>query len=211
MSMAESGGNGTGDEGPVNAEGSLVWEVKIRLIGNRVIVRDALVLLILCPGALFLLIGIPYGLSEGLVAMLTDIGPLVLISGLIFLILLVVTLVFLQVTSRGGLPAVFVVNREGVGFAAGSSTRVANRGALAGSLLLRSPGGTGAALLAKSSEQGFIRWDQVRYIRVYSRERFILVRPGWLINPVGLYCTEENFPEVLDLIRYYKPGAVGMQ
>ena len=210
MTMAESGGNGTGDGGPVNAEGSLIWEVKIRLIGNRVIVRDALVLLILCPGALFLLIGIPYGLSEGLVATLTDIGPLVIISGLIFLILLVVTLVFLQVASRGGLPAVFVVNREGVGFAAGSSARAANRGALAGSLLLRSLGGTGAALLAKSSEQGFIRWDQVRYIRVYPRERFILVRPGWLINPVGLYCTEESFPEVLDLIRYYKPGAVGI-
>lgn len=102
------------------------------------------------------------------------------------------------------------MNREGVGFAAGSPARAANRGALAGSLLLRSFGGTGAALLAKSSEQGFIRWEQVRYIRVYSRERFILVRPGWLINPVGLYCTEENFPVVLDLIRCYKPGAVGI-
>ena len=53
MSMAESGGNGTGDERPVNAEGSLVWEVKIRLIGNRVIVRDALVLLSSVPGLFF--------------------------------------------------------------------------------------------------------------------------------------------------------------
>lgn len=211
MTIAESGEVGAGVPATASSEGSLAWEYRIRLIGNRVIVRDALLLLIICPGVLFLLIGIPYGLSEGLVATLTDIGPLVLIAGLIFLILLLVTLVFLQVASGGGLPAVYVVNREGVGFAAGSMARTANTAALAGSLLFRSVGGTGAAILAKSSEQGFIRWDQVRYIRVYPRERFILVRPRWLINPVGLYCTEENFPEVLSMIKYYHPGAGGIQ
>jgi preprotein translocase subunit SecG len=209
MSVAESGVVAAGGPRAVTTEGSIIWETKVRLIGNRVIVRDALLLLIICPGALFLLIGIPYGLSEGLVATLTDIGPLVLIAGLIFLILLVVTLVFLHVASRGGLSAVFVVNQDGVGFAAGSMTRTVNRAALAGSLLFRSLGGTGAAILAKSSERGFIRWDEVRYIRVYPRDRFILVRQKWLIYPIGLYCTEENFPVVLDLIRHYKPGAVG--
>lgn len=211
VNMAEPGGTGQGDPGTVNTDGSIVWEVQVRLIGNRVIIRDALLLLIICPGALFLLIGIPYGLSDGLVATVTDIGPLVLIAGLIFLILLVVTLVFLHVASRGGLPAVFVVNREGAGFAAGSTSRTTSRAALAGSMLLRSVGGTGAALLAKSNERGFIRWDEVRYIRVYARDRFILVRSTWLINPVGLYCTEENFLGVLDLIRRYKPEACSIR
>ena len=66
------------------------------------------------------------------------------------------------------------------------------------------PGGAGAAgagLLARSEQNVIIRWEDVRKIKVRPGRRFVLIRGGWADKPIGLYCTPENFAQVMDILR----------
>jgi hypothetical protein len=92
----------------------------------------------------------------------------------------------------------------GVGYAAGTTTAKINSVLLAGAILISSLGTTGAVLLDTSSERGFIRWNEVRTIRINPNERFIFVRPRWLIHLIRLYCTAENFLIVLVFVHRHQ-------
>ena len=69
-------------------------------------------------------------------------------------------------------------------------------------------GGTGAGLLAMSQEFNTLEWTDVRYITVFPRVRSVVFRSRYLISPVVLYCTEENFPAVLAMAKKNAPPRV---
>jgi len=76
----------------------------------------------------------------------------------------------------------------------------------AGLVLGGSVSGAGAGLIAISQEFNVLPWADVRYVSVFRSVRSVVFRTQYLIGPVVLYCTEENFPLVLAMVRRYAPS-----
>jgi hypothetical protein len=180
----------------------LNWNRKIPLITNPYLVLQC----ILIPLGIAIVIG-------GFLSLVTGSGEmlvlfLIISAGLSMLMLLI--MLVLQLVTGGGLDTEFFISDEGVAHKAGSSTRALNRASTGGSVVLGSLSGTGAGLLAMSQENSLLRWEDVRYISVYHSMRSMVFRPRYLISPVVLYCTEENFPAILVMVRKYAlPVATG--
>ena len=84
-------------------------------------------------------------------------------------------LVALAIDGFGGMRATFILTARGVRFVPGRS--------------------------AFSSRGTFMPWNEVTTIRVKASRHYVHLRGGWGDKPVGLYCTPENFREVLDVLR----------
>jgi hypothetical protein len=65
--------------------------------------------------------------------------------------------------------------------------------------------GTGAGLLVMSQENNVLLENDVRQVSVYRSVLSIDSRSKYLLSPVVLYCTEENFPVVLTMAKKYAP------
>jgi hypothetical protein len=188
-----------GDASISEPEVSLSWVRKIPLITNPYLVLQC----ILIPLGVGVLLGLIFWLITGA----QDMFVMFLILGGFLAIVFLLVMLVLQLVTGGGLTTEFFISSEGVAHKAGSTTRNLDTAATVGSVLMGSMGGTGAGMLAKSQEFNILDWDSVRYISVYPRVRSVVFRPSCLIGPVVLYCTEENFPQVLDLVRKYAPRA----
>lgn len=118
-------------------------------------------------------------------------------------------MIVLQIVERGGLPYNFIINEKGVAYQAGSAVKKLDRAATIGSAALGSLGGTGAGAIAIAQESNNLSWKEIRYAKVNSRNRAIIFRTKYLIFPVPLYCTSDNFTQVLELVQKYAPGLCG--
>jgi hypothetical protein len=174
----------------------LTWQRKIPLITNPYLVVQCIALPILAPlPVALILVAVTGGDWEIL--------PLFLIIGAALGVLMLIIMLVLQVATGGGLETEFFLSNEGVAHKAGSTTRALNRISTGGSAALGSTVGSGAGLIAVSQENNVLLWGDVRYIAVYPRVQSVVLRSKWLINPVVLYCTKENFPPVLSLVKKY--------
>ena len=126
---------------------------------------------------------------------------LFLIIGAGLSVLFLIIMLVLQIVTGGGLDTEFFISDEGVAHKAGGTTRALDRVSAVGSAVLGSLSGTGAGLLAMSQENNVLVWEDVRYVSVYRSVRSMVFRSKYLISPVVLYCTEENFPVVLALVK----------
>ena len=175
----------------------LTWERKIPLITNPWLVLQCVAI----PLGIGLVLGILFSSITGsgeMLLMFLAIG-----GGLAFLMLVI--LLILQLVTGGGLLTTFVVSSEGVACHAGSTTRNLDRIAAGGSALLGSLSGTGAGMLAVSAEDSLLTWPEIRYISLFPGVRSLVLRSKYLINPVVLYCTEENYARVLSLVKRFAP------
>jgi len=176
------------------------WKKKIPLITNPYLVLQCL------------LIPLGIGMVMGSVLSLVaggewDLLVLMLIIGAGLSVLFLIIMLVLQIVTGGGLETEFFISNEGVAHSAGRTTRTLNRVSTGGSAVLGSMSGSGAGLLAMSQENNMLAWNEVRYVSVYRRVRSIVFRSKYLISPVVLYCTEENFPGVLAMVKKYAPPA----
>jgi hypothetical protein len=181
---------------PVNAR---AWSRAVPLITNAVVVRDVFLALFI-PAALA---GILFTVIVG------DAAMLILFLGIaagIFVLGLVIMAV-IQLGSKGGLMTDFYISDEGVASRAGKGTKALNRAAALGSLAMGSRAGTGAGLLAISGEATTLFWENVRYVTIRPGQKMIVLRSPSLISPVALYCTDENFTSVVEMIRKYAPAS----
>jgi len=112
----------------------------------------------------------------------------------------------LKIVTGGGLETEFFISDEGVAYKAGSTTRALDRVSTGGSVVLGSMTGTGAGLLAMSQENNVLSWEEVRYVSVYHSVRSIVFRSKYLISPVVLYYTDENFSGILAMVKKYAPA-----
>ncbi len=181
-------------------ENVLAWSRVVPLVTNTVVLKD-LLLVLLGPA---LIAGILFTVIVGSAAMLL----LFLAIGTGLFILGLVIMTVLQLGSGGGLNTFFYISDEGVAYKAGKGTELLNRAATVGSLVMGSAAGTGSGLLAISGEANTLFWGNVRYVTIHTRLKMILLRSPNLISPIALYCTDENFPVVVEMIRKYTPGSV---
>jgi len=185
-------------EGDMKTPGNaLAWSRVVPLITNPVVVKD-LFLALFIPA---LLAGILLTVILGDAAMLLLF--LAVAAGIFVLGLVIMTI--LQLGTKGGLNTFFYISDEGVAFKAGKGTKILNRVSTVGSFSMGSAGGTGSGLLAISQEANTLFWENVRYITIRTGLKMIVFRSPYLINPIALYCTEKNFPVVVEMIRNYAP------
>ena len=182
---------------------TLTWTRKIPLITNYILIRD---LFLAFFGGVFLI-------ASFLVLITGDLSLYFLFAIVfvaIFILCLLIMLV-LELIYGGGLTTHFIISPEGVGHQAGKEMQALDRLSLFGSAFGGSMKGTSAGLIAISQENNALLWHEVRYIRVYSRLRFIELRSKYLISPVVLYCTEKNFPAVLEKVKQYAPKSASLK
>ena len=195
---------GTSHEVP-DKQNALVWTNRIRFL-DRIILRGMIWILPLSVGIFALLLIVLIPLTGGdLQEMVGGLGFLLLLTLGILTLLILVSAVLLHLMTGGGYEATFAVTGEGIGFFGGEKMKKVNEALVIGSLLTASPGPAGAALVNYGSDRNFIAWKDIRSMKVLEKDRYILIRPRWLVNPIPLYCTAENFPQVLALIRHYRP------
>jgi len=180
--------------------GSLSWQRKIPLITNPWLVLQGIAI----PLLIGLFLGGGFWLATGERGMLV----LFLVVGAAMAILFLAIMAVLQLATGGGLETEFFISSTGVAHRAGTTTRILDRAATAGSLFGGSLSGAGAGLLASSQESTMLAWADVRYISVYRNVRSIVFRSQYLIHPVVLYCTEENFLPVLAMVKQFAPPGI---
>jgi hypothetical protein len=184
-------------------DGFVSWSRKIPLITNPYLVLQC----IFIPFGIAIVIGSFLSIiTGGEWALLTLF--LIIAAGLSMLMLLI--MLVLQLVTGGGLDTAFFISNEGVAHKAGSTTRALNRASTGGSAVLGSLSGTGSGLLAMSQENTILRWENIRYISLYRSIHSMVFRSKFMISPVVLYCSEENFPSILAMVKKYAlPVATG--
>jgi hypothetical protein len=196
-SFPEKDGLGDKITTPGSSGECILWNRKIPLITNPYLVLQC----IFIPLGIALVFGGFLSLITGSIEML--ILFFIICAGFSLLMLLI--MLVLQLVTGGGLDTEFLISNEGVAHNAGSTTRALNRVSAGGSTVLGSLAGTGAGLSAISQENLVLPWEDVRYISVYRRTQSIVFRSRYLIGPVVLYCSEENFLPVLAMTKKYAP------
>ena len=185
-----------GSRSEQEAEG-LRWHYKIPLVTNPVVLREFAIPIGAGALAMAIIILLVSG-GDFLAAALWSLGFFALFFGLGFIILLILDLI--------GIKASFYIGKDSVGYVVGSSLRKFNRLVLLLSLLGRSPTVVGASLIGIGRESEFISWDEVRSITVYDKYRVIYFRRKSYIKPIVLFCSRENFDDVVALVKKYAQG-----
>jgi hypothetical protein len=176
----------------------LAWEARVRVLTNRS-----------AWTSMGLAVGIPALLLGALMAAITRSVAGVGLAAVAFAVILVI-FVFVGgvIDIFGGFGVAFLLTSRGVRSTSGKASRAAVSAALVAGLLSGKPGLLGSGLLARSEQDVFIPYPQVTRLKVNARRRYVVVRGDWAQKPIGLYCTEENFPEVLRLLKENCPPAV---
>ena len=172
----------------------LSWETRIGVLGNGQLWMTMLMVFGISSGLLGVLVGF---ISKNLLNAL--LVPLVGTGGFMFLFMLVGAVIDLA----GGFAVVFVLSQGGARSIAGKLAKNLTGAAVVASLLTGKSGALGAALLAESEQNVFIPWSEVTRVKVKSGRRYIELRGGWGDKPIGLYCTPQNYAEVLEIIRSF--------
>ncbi|HNY89095.1 MAG TPA: zinc ribbon domain-containing protein [Methanoregulaceae archaeon] len=100
-----------------------------------------------------------------------------------------------------GMASDFFVNAEGAGQEASKKTSSVNTGIAVVGGLLGSLSAAGGGILAKSREDDFIRWDESRSVALNRKKKTVTVTRKSLIFPIRLYCTNENYEQVVAFIK----------
>lgn len=149
-----------------------------------------------------LVLGIPLLVLAGLLALLTEAknGAILLGGGFaLFAVLWALALLIMDATGAGR--ASYRLSEAGVGFAAGRAARNIADAALLAGMLAGKPGAMGAGMLARAEQDNFIAWGEVKRVTVSQASRYIEIRAtGFLVKPIGLNCTADNFTAARDII-----------
>lgn len=102
----------------------------------------------------------------------------------------------------GGFRVLFRLSESGVESLAGEATQRAAQAATLGGAIAGSLGGIGSGLAAKRESHVSIVWNEVRSVLARESNRYILIRGRFGSKPIGLYCTPENYHEVLRIVKH---------
>jgi len=197
---------------PVIAEGTIqdpegyIWETHIPVLTSSIAMKQ---LALALGGGILVVAGLMAAIdSSAMVSVL----PILLGIYLFLLVLGFIIAAVLQAGTKGGPLGQFAVTREGVGYNAGSTSRMINLATLGGSAVGGSLAGGGGSLINMAREMDFIEWRNVRSATARTSDRSIVVYRKELISPVALYCTEENFGPVVAMVCQYAPeGSFSMK
>lgn len=167
------------------------WSHRIRMLFSSRLWKSFL-LVFGIPVLLFgIVVSFVSGTGDGLVVLFGGMG----LFGLLW------AMVGAIVDLTGGFTAAYLVTARGVHFRLGKGARGAAEAATLLGILARSSSGTGAGMLALSEQDGFIAWSGIRKLTISDRSRYVQIRGSFGSKPIGIYCTEQNFSKVCDIIQ----------
>jgi hypothetical protein len=170
----------------------LSWEFDIPLLTNPRMLRTFALGTALSVAVVVLLLGVVFGSQGDWEAVLTMAKIFALVGvGLFVLFVLVMGLVF-----GNRLRTRYTVDDEGiVQETVDKVGKVGSRLAVIAGILGRSPGTTGAGLIAMSHEVAALSWDGTFRVDAVARRHLLVFRNAW--RPImEVYCTPENFAAV---------------
>jgi hypothetical protein len=184
---------------PFESEENLFhWNARIRMLFNPILWRSFL-----------LVFGIPTVLlAAGLnVAFCSVENALLMALGLFTFFFVIWTITAIVVDLIGGFQAKYLITTKGIYFESGKAEKATADAAVVVGVLTGSTGAARAGLLARSEQSSFIDWMRVKKVTIRLSRRYIALRGAFGSKPIGLYCTEENFPKVLETVRAKCQGA----
>ncbi|HPH34435.1 MAG TPA: zinc ribbon domain-containing protein [Methanoregulaceae archaeon] len=107
-----------------------------------------------------------------------------------------------------GMASDYFVNRDGAGQEASKTASKVTTAATVGGALLGSLTAAGAGMIAKSREDDFIRWAESRSVALNRKKKTVTVTRKSLVFPIRLYCTDENYEQVVAFIRKHVDPAI---
>ncbi len=167
----------------------LRWRSSVPILGTPIIVRQ-----------LALAIGLPFGIVI-LVLLVASGGDRYAWYGLgLVVLLLAVTWLVVRILYGGRYDAEFRLDADGALASLDTTSRKRSRAvsalAVAAGAATGQPTVAGAGLLAAGNQSQYLTWHEVRRIDQDRKHRTIVLR-GPLVAHVALFCTTENFDEVL--------------
>jgi hypothetical protein len=129
-------------------------------------------------------------------------------AGIFTFFMVIFLFVGLVIDLFGGFRVSFALTTLGVRSISGKGAKMAADAAFWTGVLAGSAGAMGAGLLAKSEAFVFIPYEEVSKVKLRPGRRYILVKGGTLQKPIGLYCTDENYPQAEAILRQQCTGAV---
>jgi len=175
------------------------WSHRIRMFTSARLWKSFLLVFGIPATLLSLVVAFTSGIENGTIVLFATWGVLAFLWALVGAII--------DVT--GGFTAAYVVTSEGVRFRLGKGARGAADAATMVGVLAGSTAAAGAGLLARSEQDAFIAWRDVRKVTIRERSRYIQIRAGLGSKPVGIYCTEQNFLPLCALVRARPPSTAG--
>lgn len=171
------------------------WEISVPIFSNPIILKD-----------LGIAVGIPFGLVAAFILIISggDVSsngaayPLASIGILFLFSYLLIMLIY-----GGHYRAGYVIHENGIlnytqGKQAGRS-HIVNTLAVIIGLASGKPSAAGAGLIAQTTHSVLVKWNAIREVKVYQKSRTIIVKGGFA-QKMALFCTEDNFRTVSDLI-----------
>lgn len=167
----------------------LRWQASVPIMGTPIIVRQ-----------LALAIGLPFGIVI-LVLLVTSGGDRYAWYGVgLVVLLLAATWLAVRILYGGRYDAEFLLDADGARASLDTTSRRRSRGvsrlAVAAGMAAGQPTVAGAGLLAAGNQSQYLTWDEVRRVDQDRTHRTIVLR-GPAVAHVALFCTTENFDEVL--------------
>lgn len=168
------------------------WCIHVPIFRNTVILKQ-----------LGLAVGIPFGLLIIILVVVSGKSVYTLYALGLLIALLFLTWLFIMAVYGGKYEAEFELDEKGVlcrtQAKQAKKDKVVNALTVFLGLLSGKPGVAGAGILAQSRQQVSIQWSRVRSVKYKPRQKTILLRGGFSEN-IALFCTQENYPEVEQLI-----------
>jgi hypothetical protein len=189
------------EKSEIPAGDGLFWTTKAPMITSRPVVTQVIIAFgggFVFVMALLLILDVETAMSA---------APYVLATAVFIIVLGLIIAAAMQFFTKGGMTTDFAITPEGIGYRAGKESKAINRATLAGTAVGGSLAGAGGSMINISREMDFMRWDEVKSITVYPRERSLVFYRRALIFPFALYCTPENFEQVKTLAKQYAPHA----
>lgn len=178
--------------GGCGAHEKIEWCIHVPIFRNTVILKQ-----------LGLAVGIPFGLLIIILVLVSGKSVYTLYALGLLIALLFLTWLFIIVVYGGKYEVEFELDEKGAlcrtQAKQAKKNKVVNALTVFLGLLSSKPAVAGAGILAQSRQQVFIRWDRVRRVKYKPRQRTILLRGGFSEN-IALFCTQENYPKVEQLI-----------
>jgi len=101
----------------------------------------------------------------------------------------------------GGFRVQFILSTLGLRSLSGKAAKAASSAAVIGGVLAGNLAAVGAGQLAKSEQNVFIPYPEVTKVVINARRRYIEVKGSLMQKPIGLYCNQDNFDDVLQSLR----------
>ncbi|WP_070000544.1 hypothetical protein [Cellulosilyticum sp. I15G10I2] len=166
----------------------MVWEIRIPIFKNSLILRQ-----------LMFAIGIPFG---------TLLMYLIYIKGyygaLLVALTLLLTFIFIQVVYGGTYDVKYIMNKKGVRCAYQEKQRKKNN--IINTLLFFSgifsgkPTYAGAGVLANARQDEFIAWKKVIKIKYFDHKRIIVVKSGYL-DHITIFCENDDYDKIKTFVK----------